>query len=65
MPVGITVRVVGIDRAIQALRELDAEADRTLDAAVKAGALVVRNAASQNAPKLTGTLARSIDIERA
>lgn len=34
------------------------------DAAVHAGALEIRNGASIRAPKLTGTLARSINAER-
>lgn len=57
------IRVEGVDDVRRALDRLGDDAEAALDAAVTAGALVIANAAKENAPKLSGTLARSITIE--
>lgn len=60
----VTVRVRGVADVRRALLKLGDDAEKALDAAVVAGALVVENAAKVKAPKLSGTLARSITHER-
>lgn len=61
---GVRARVIGGEKLAAALKALDAAAaEQALRLAVKAGALLIENAAEQKAPKKTSTLARSITTE--
>lgn len=60
----ITVRIKGTDEARAKVKALGAKADAFLDPAVKAGALVIENAAKGFAPYKSGTLRRSITSEK-
>lgn len=60
----LTVNVRGVQDVRRALLRLGDDAEGALDAAVVAGALVIENAAKTKAPKVSGTLARSITHER-
>jgi len=57
-------RVVGVEAFKAKLKELgEAAAADNLEAAVRAGGLLILNAAKQNAPKRTRTLGRSLSME--
>lgn len=56
---------VDIDGAVRKLRAAGVDVDRSLDAAMRAGALEVENLAKSYAPVLTGTLRRSITTRKA
>lgn len=60
----VTVKVEGFNDARAALRRLGDDIDDALDTAVKAGALLIENEAKTLAPKLSGTLARSITSQK-
>lgn len=61
---GLVFKIEGFPNAHQALRRLGDNLEAGLDTAVEAGALLIENQAKINAPKLSGTLARSITHER-
>lgn len=61
----ITVRIRGADEARAKLKALGAKGEALVDPAVKAGALVIENAAKGFAPYRSGTLRRSITSEKA
>lgn len=62
----IRMKIVGEAEMAKRLAALGASAGAPLDAAVRAGALIVQNAAKQRVPKRTRTLSRSImtEVER-
>lgn len=59
----LTFKVVGAAEMEKKLARLGASAGDPLDAAVRAGALLIQNAAKQKAPRRTSTLRRSITVE--
>lgn len=54
--------VKGTDRLSKKLRDLGIDVDKKLEQAAVAGALILQNGMKVRAPRLTGTLARSIHI---
>lgn len=60
----LVFKIDGFDNAHDALRKLGSDIDTALPVAVEAGVLLIENEAKVLAPKLSGTLARSITHER-
>jgi hypothetical protein len=59
----IKIRMVGLDKAQKAFRELPGNlTGKQLLAGLISGALLIRNRASSNAPFVTGTLRRSLHV---
>lgn len=63
MPVGISVRIEGLDRALGALDRWGAiELRRRSRQGIRAGAGILRTPMKREAPKRTGALARSVTV---
>jgi len=58
------VQVVGAEELKRKLEKMQAEVrERAVEEALRAGALIIQNAAKQKVPRVTSTLARSIHTE--
>lgn len=60
---GVTVKILGQQELESALNQLGARAEAVLEEAVLAGAEVIRDEASNRAPRRTGRLAKNIVAE--